>query len=190
MKERLVEDWLISVNERGYEVPFCQSLLAKGYQVLRCGHSPTEHGKDVLAITPDGAVCAYQLKSGDIAQADVTKYLSQINMLVEARPIYPGLPVDFTYRPYFVTTGEFKEPALSLIKELNANWQHRKLPALEPIKGRQLHVDFVNLSSEFWFIESRAVRRFRELYLVEGRDDIDVQHMPATTSEHTAAHDS
>jgi hypothetical protein len=175
MKDRLVEDWLISVNERGFEVPFCQTLLAKGYKILRCGHSPTEHGKDVLAIAPDGAVCAYQLKSGDFAQADLTKHLEQIQMLVETRPIYPGLSLDFVYRPYFVTTGEFKEPALSLIRELNASWNHRNLPSLEPIGGRQLHADFVALSSDFWPVESPAVRRFRELYLVDGRGDLDVK---------------
>lgn len=74
MKERLVEHWLSRINERGYEVPFCQTLASKGYRVLRCGHSPTEHGKDVLAIAPDGVVFAYQLKSGDVSQADMTKH--------------------------------------------------------------------------------------------------------------------
>lgn len=175
MKERLVEDWLIRINERGYEVPFCQSLLAKGYRVLRCGHSPTEHGKDVLAVAPDGAVCAYQLKTGDFAQADMTKHHDQIVMLVETRPIHPSLPTKFKYRPYLVTTGDFKEPALSLIKELNAGWIERSLPTLEPINGRQLHVDFVALSADFWPVEAPAVRRFRELYLIDGRGDLDVQ---------------
>ena len=174
MKERLVEDWLIRINERGYEVSFCQILLAKGFRVLRCGHSPTEHGKDILAIAPDGSVYAYQLKTGDFAQADVTKHHDQINMLVEARPIHPGLPASFDYRPFLVTTGEFKDPAISLIKELNAGWQQRDLPALGLINGRQLHVDLVALSSDFWPVESPAIRRFRELYLVDGRGDLDV----------------
>jgi hypothetical protein len=179
MKERLVEDWLIRINERGYEVPFAQSLVSKGYRVLRVGHSPTEHGKDVLAIAPDGAVCGYQLKSGDFGQADVSKHHEQLNMLVEARPTYPGLPASFIYRPYLVTTGEFKYPAISLINELNASWTHRGLPTLELINGRQLHVDFVGLSSDFWPSEAPAVRRFRELYLVDGRGDLDLSQFAA-----------
>jgi hypothetical protein len=174
MKERLVEDWLIRINERGYEVAFCQILLSKGFRVIRCGHSPTEHGKDVLAIAPDGSVHAYQLKTGDFAQSDVNKHHDQLNMLVETRPIYPGLPASFEYRPFLVTTGEFKEPAISLIAELNESWECRKLPRLGIINGRQLHVDLVALSSDFWPIESPEVRLFRELYLVDGRGDLDV----------------
>jgi hypothetical protein len=173
VKERLVEDWLTSINERGYEVPFSQSLLANGYKILRTGHSPTEHGKDVIAVSPAGAVCAYQLKTGDFGQAEVSKYLEQINMLVETRPIHPGLSGDFTYQPYLVTTGDFKQPALSLIKELNASWQNRRLPSLTPINGRQLHVDFVSLSSDFWPTDPPKIRNFRELYLANGRGDLN-----------------
>lgn len=174
MKERLVEDWLTRINERGYELPFCQSLLSQGYRILRCGHSPTEHGKDVLALSPDGAVCAYQLKTGDFSQADVGEHHAQITMLVETRPIHPGLPGSFEYRPFLVTTGEYKDPAVSLIKELNAGWQHRKLPSLTLVGGRQLLAGFIKLSSDFWPVDAPEVRRFRELYLVDGRGDLDI----------------
>jgi hypothetical protein len=175
MKERLVEDWLTSINERGYEVPFCQSLLAGGYKILRSGHSPTEHGKDIIAVSPDGTVCGYQLKTGDFGQPEVSEYLNQLNMLVEARPVHPGLALDFAYQPYLVTTGEFKQPAISLIAELNAGWASRGLPKLRPINGRQLHVDFVKLSSDFWPTEPPKIRRFRELYLANGQGDLNAK---------------
>lgn len=174
MRERLVEDWLTRINERGYELSFCQTLLSQGFRILRCGHSPTEHGKDVLALSPDGAVCAYQLKTGDFSQADVGKHHAQITVLVETRPIHPGLPASFEYRPFLVTTGEFKDPAVSLIRELNAGWQHRSLPALTLVEGRQLLADLINLSSDFWPVDAPEVRRFRELYLVDGRGDLDI----------------
>lgn len=183
MKDRLIEDWLTRINERGYESSFCQILLSQGYQILRCGHSPTEHGKDVLAISPDGAVCAYQLKSGDFSQADVGKHHAQLTMLVETRPIHPGLPASFEYRVFFVTTGEFKDPAVSLIRELNEGWQHRKLPTLTLIGGRQLLADFIKLSSDFWPVEAPEVRRFRELYLVDGRGDFDIDQFSKFLSE-------
>lgn len=174
MKERLVEDWLTRINERGYELPFCQTLVSRGFQILRCGHSPIEHGKDVIALSPDGAVCAYQLKTGDFGQAEINRYHEQINMLVECRPTYPNLPANFEYRPYFVTTGEFKDPAVSLINERNAGWSHRNLPSLILIGGRQLLAEFVALSSDFWPVDAPDVRRFRELYLVDGRGDFDI----------------
>jgi len=183
MKDRLIEDWLTRINERGYESSFCQILLSQGYQILRCGHSPTEHGKDILAISSDGAVCAYQLKSGDFSQADVGKHQTQLAMLVETRPIHPGLPASFEYRVFFVTTGEFKDPAVSLIRELNAGWQHRNLPTLTIIGGQQLLADFIKLSSDFWPVEAPNVRRFRELYLVDGRGDFDVNQFSKFLAE-------
>ena len=175
MKERLVEDWLTRINERGYEIPFCQSLISKGYRILRCGHSPTEHGKDVIAIAPGGAVCAYQLKSGDVSQSEMTKHHEQIVMLVETRPVHPGLTEPFEYIPHFVTTGEYKGPATSLVVELNAGWEQRRHPRLTLIGGRQLLADFIDLSSDFWPISAPDVRQFRELYLVDGRGDLDLQ---------------
>lgn len=183
IKDRLIEDWLTRINERGFESSFCQILLSQGFQVLRCGHSPTEHGKDVLAISPDGAVCAYQLKSGDFSQADVSKHHAQLIMLVETRPIHPGLPASFEYRPYFVTTGEFKDPAVSLIRELNAGWQHRNLPTLTTIGGQQLLADFIKLSSDFWPVEAPEVRRFRELYLTDGRSDFEINQFSTFLAE-------
>jgi hypothetical protein len=109
-----------------------------------------------------------------MAQADFTKHLDQINMLVQTRPIHPGLPESFTYQPFLVTTGEFTPVAVSLVNELNASWQQQNLRPLKLIGGRRLHVDFVSLSSDFWPVEAPAVRRFRELYLVDGRGDLDL----------------
>jgi|GEM_PF-1237201 len=174
MKERLVEDWLSRINERGYEVPFCQTLIAKGYRVVRCGHSPIEHGKDVIAIAPDGLVYCYQLKSGDVAQTELAKHLPQLNMLVEARPSHPSLPADFKYCPVLVTTGEYSPPAVSLVKELNGSWKDRSLPELALIGGRQLLAELVSLSDDFWPVDAPALRQFRELYLVDGRGDLEV----------------
>ena len=65
MNERLVEDWLTKASERSYQTPFAQALLADGMQVLRVGHGPHEHGKDIIAIDPNGGVHAYQLKDGN-----------------------------------------------------------------------------------------------------------------------------
>lgn len=131
MKERLADDWLSRINERGYDVAFCQVLLSEGKRVLRAGHSPVEHGKDVIATSADQSIVwAYQLKTGDITLKEVQKLQGQLSMLVETRPMFPGLPTTFTYRPVLVTTGEFAEPAMSLIKELNESWRARNLPAL------------------------------------------------------------
>ena len=114
MNERLADDWLTRINERGYDVAFCQILLSKQKRVLRAGHSPVEHGKDVIATAADQSdVWAYQLKTGDITLKDVQNLQGQLSMLVETRPMFPGLSRAFVYHPVFVTTGEFNEPAMS-----------------------------------------------------------------------------
>lgn len=72
MFERVVENWLIRVNERSLEVPFAQLLAGEGYQVVHLSrHGPFEEGKDILAIARDGVPCAFQLKgapNGKITQ--------------------------------------------------------------------------------------------------------------------------
>lgn len=174
MKERLADDWLSRINERGYDVAFCQVLLSGGKRVLRAGHSPVEHGKDVIATSADqSSVWAYQLKTGDITLKDVQKLQGQLSMLVETRPMFPGLAPNFNYHPVLVTTGEFNEPAMSLIKELNESWRARNLSALEVINGRSLLADFLELSHDFWPIAAPDVRTLRSLYLVDGNGDFD-----------------
>jgi len=47
--ERLVENWLSSAGERGYELAFAQLLAAEDHRVLQGPvHHPFEHGKDIL----------------------------------------------------------------------------------------------------------------------------------------------
>jgi hypothetical protein len=180
MKERLVEDWLTRVNERrGYEVAFCQKLISSGYRIVRSGHSPTEHGKDITAVAPDGLVCSYQLKTGDLSQGDIEKHLGQINMLALARPVHPSLQEPFEYQPHFVTTGKLTPVALSLFNELNAGWEKQGLRPIKPIQGPELLADFLSLSSDFWPVAAPDIRRFRELYLVDGRGDLDLSQFAA-----------
>ena len=63
MLERLLEGWLDNATERAYQTPFCQMLVARGHKVIHnTRHAPTEFGKDVITVDPDGRVCAFQLK--------------------------------------------------------------------------------------------------------------------------------
>ena len=65
MIERVVENWLTSVNERQYQIPFCQLLAAEGETVVYISpHGQREQGKDVITLGRDRAPCAYQLKLG------------------------------------------------------------------------------------------------------------------------------
>jgi hypothetical protein len=171
MKERLVEDWLTSINERGYQTAFGQTLLSRGFRVLRISHGPYEHGKDVLAISPDQEVHCYQLKDGNIGIKEWERDYGQTCALVETRPVHPGLPANYLYRPFIVTNGVFTDPALDRIVQHNVTWEQRRYSKLTPVNGREIHRNLVDLSTDFWPVEPPNVRKFRSLYLVDGRGD-------------------
>jgi hypothetical protein len=175
MKERLVDDWLTRINERGYQTAFGQVLSSQGFSILRIGHSAYEHGKDVLAIAPNGEVHAYQLKDGDIDIDAFEQGFGQISALVQARPSHPSLPPDYAYRPFLVTNGLFTDPALDRILNHNQGWEKLGFRRLELHDGRWLHRHFTELSLDFWPTSPPDVRQFRQLYLVDGRGDFDPQ---------------
>ena len=173
MRERIVEDWLSRINERGYQAAFGQILAATGHKVLRISHSPYEHGKDVLAVTSVGEVRAYQLKDGNIGLKEWENGYSQVCALVETLPVHPSLPATYAFRPWLVTNGLFTDPALDRIHQHNAAWERRGLPKVELRDGRWMHRELTNLSTDFWPIKPPDVRLFRTLYLVDGRGDFD-----------------
>jgi hypothetical protein len=171
MKERLVEDRLTRINERGYQTAFGQTLLSRGFRVLRISHGPYEHGKDVLAISPENEVHCYQLKDDDIDIKQWEHDFGQICALVQSRPSHPALPNNYVYRPFIVTNGIFTDPALDRIHQHNKEWERLGYPRLTPVAGKELHRDLVTLASDFWPVEPPDVRKFRSLYLVDGRGD-------------------
>ncbi len=173
MKERLVDDWLTRINERGYQTAFGQVLAAQGFSILRIGHSAYEHGKDVLAVAPNGEIHCYQLKDGDIDIGAFEHDFGQISALVQARPSHPSLPADYIYRPFLVTNGLFTDPALDRILHHNLGWEKLGFSRLELHDGRWLHRHFTDLSLDFWPTSPPDVRQFRRLYLVDGRGDLD-----------------
>lgn len=79
MLERVVDNWLTSANERSYEIPFAQLLISEGYRVLHGPvHHPFEHGKDIVALSPDGSLHAFQLKAGDLSLAALEEIQAQL----------------------------------------------------------------------------------------------------------------
>lgn len=66
MHEKLVEEWLIKVGERGgIDQAFGQWLISQGHEILWIGHSRIEFGKDIVFIDPEGEYHAFQIKNED-----------------------------------------------------------------------------------------------------------------------------
>src|SRR4051812_28170888 len=128
MNERLVEDWLTKANERSYQTPFAQALLAEGMQVLRVGHSAHEHGKDLIAIDPKGKVHAYQLKDGDLDLKGFEKDFGQTTALVETQVEHPAIPGQPPHQAWLVISGQASIPVEDRIRTLNLQWRKRGCP--------------------------------------------------------------
>lgn len=174
MKERLVADWLTKAGERGgLDVAYCQILLAQGCQILRAGHSPTEAGKDIIAIAPNRELRAYQIKSGNIGLKEFEAIQPQITALVEAAILHPSVCRGLEHRSFLVTTGKFSEPVETRVQGFNDAWQRRGFKPLTLIRGTELQPAFMSLAADFWPEEPPEVRAFLALYLAEGKGDFD-----------------
>lgn len=181
MIERVVENWLIKVNERSMEIPFCQLLTSEGYQVVHLSrHGPFEQGKDVIAIAPDGTPCAFQLKgsSGRITQsAWAQDYLGQVIRLVEVPIKHPSIDPGVLRRVYFVTNGELDEEVRLEIEDRNQDWARRGCPRLETIVRGQLLTRFLELHTNFWPMELSFEKKLLELFLADGTDNLNKQKL-------------
>ena len=65
--ERVIEDWLTNSDERSYQASFVSLLVRSGHRIKYVSkHSTLEFGKDIVSVSPDGELCAYQLKAGNV----------------------------------------------------------------------------------------------------------------------------
>lgn len=173
MNERLVEDWLAKANERSYQTPFAESLVAEGMEVLRVGHSPHEHGKDVIAIDKAGKVHAYQLKDGDFDIKDFEKDLGQITALVETQVEHPSISGHPRHQPWLVISGQTTIPVEDRIRVHNITWRKRRYAPLKLITGTQLLARFAKMAGNFWPQPPSDSNRLFNLYLADGRGNLD-----------------
>jgi hypothetical protein len=168
--ERVIENWLTSVSERGYEIPFCQLLALKGHRVLHLSsHGPQEQGKDIITIAPDGVACGYQLKSGNINLTEWRKIRPEIEELLEIPIHHPSVKANSTnHRAYLVTNGLLTDTVRREIHDRNQTHRRRRVPKLEVIEKGTLLTEFVNSHGRFLPTGLKDFRRFLELYLSDG----------------------
>ncbi|MCC6819248.1 MAG: hypothetical protein IT579_00820 [Verrucomicrobia subdivision 3 bacterium] len=186
MNERLVEDWLAKANERLYQTPFAQSLIAEGMEVLRVAHSPHEHGKDIIAVDKNGRVHAYQLKDGDLDLKDFEKGLGQIIALVETQVEHPAISGQPRHQPWLVVSGQISVPAEDRIRVHNIRWGKRPYTPLKVITGRQLLVRFATMSANFWPQVPEDSNRLFNLYLANGKNTLDRDNFVKLIAEVTS----
>jgi len=117
---------LTSTPERGFEVPFCQLLISEGHRIVHIdSHSQQEEGKDILTLDPDGQLCGYQLKRGNI---NVSRWRNEVkgelDELVEL-PVHLPAFVGQLCKPHLVITGAMNQPTQSRLRGFNESAAQR-----------------------------------------------------------------
>lgn len=171
--ETTVEHWLNTVNELGYQMPFCQVLLQDGYSV--CHNSKQnafEQGKDIIAIDKEGVPTGFQLKGGNISNARWrSEVYEEIRELVEYPIVHPSVKNGQKHISYLVTNGELEDTVRRAIDDLNGDrWKDTPLQVIT--KGALLK-KFLDISSHFIPNNVTDYKTFIELYFTEGTGLID-----------------
>lgn len=156
MLRRVVEDYLESIKEVQFFLPFSSLLLLKGFYDVHIIHSSSEFGKDIIAKKDedDSSVqYVFQLKAGDV---NLSKYRTEIQpQLLEAainNLSHPNFDPNLSKKIFFVTTGIIKPPATLAFQEFN-NFIHTKynLDPILSIERLDLVEDFVSHGLEPFF---------------------------------------
>lgn len=178
MLERLVENWLTSVGELGYQVPFTQLLLAEGHRVLQGPvHHPFEHGKDIITVDRLGRLCGFQLKGPNEINdlQGLERHQGQIDALALAAISHPSLGAPRNADQVWVVTNGVLRPEvrdrLSRISEGNIS---RRLPPLRYVERDELISRFLKAHGRYMPSEPSDFTRLVELYANEGREQLPV----------------
>lgn len=168
--ERVIENWLTSVNERQYQLPFCQVLAARGETILYISsHGPFEKGKDVITSTADGAIHAYQMKKGDIGLREWRDIQGEVENLIELAIEISGRAPVTEFVPYLVTNGEFTDPVIEQIRVANLSRHNRGTHnELRTIARGELFGMFRDAHGAYLPRELADFRTFLELILHDG----------------------
>lgn len=171
MIERAIENWLISTNERGYEIPFCQYLISEGYTILGISfHGQVEQGKDIIALNKKGIPCAFQLKSGNINQSVWNKIKSEIDDLLEIPIKHPKVVKQSKCECFLVTNGIINDKLKKDIVDRNLGLRKRNLPDLKIYDGPELVSKFIRVNGKFLPTKPPDLKVFLELLMSDGHE--------------------
>jgi hypothetical protein len=167
--ERVVENWLVSANERQYQIPFCQVLASEGETIIYISpHGALEQGKDVITIGPNKTPCAYQLKAGRVNLGAWQKIKGEIDELVELPISHPSINSRQKHRPYFVTNGVVGDTVLNRIESTNKIWKKYNPNPLGLIQKDELVARFIKAHGSFLPRETKDFNSFLDLIVSAG----------------------
>ena len=176
MIENLVAAWLTDASERSYEAAFAQLLVIEGHTVIQGPmHHAHEHGKDIIALDPDGELCVYQLKggSGKLDTGGVEEAQQQLFVASAAVVAHPSLPEPcLPSRVYLVTNQVATGPAQGRILVLSQGNEVAGRAPLSLTERDELLSRFIQAEGRFFPSSPRALKAFLGLFLADGHGPI------------------
>lgn len=178
MRERLLENWLDRINERGYQPVFCQALASQGHVVVHSTrHGPMEFGKDVVSRDESGHLHAFQLKGNPGSRLTIGQWneiLPQINALM-LQPVEPPLCDTAQLAvPYLVTNGEVDEDVHAAIRGLNVIASKQSRPELKLVSRGELIGQYIGpIANLVWPSSTDVDSHILKCWSRDGADFLD-----------------
>ncbi|MDO8612500.1 MAG: hypothetical protein Q7R32_06715 [Dehalococcoidia bacterium] len=171
---RVIEDWLTSSDERAYQLSFASYLAKAGHRVKYVSqHSVLEHGKDIVSISPDRNLHAYQLKAGNI---NLPAWREMRGEVLEAATVpveIPGVARRCADRAFLVLTGQVSDPVRNQIALINKDHESRRYAPIETIELQELVGNFADVFESFFPATVAPLHDLVRLYLQDGRGPQD-----------------
>ena len=170
--ENVVENWLTSATERGYQASFAALLASDEHEIVYySGHEGLEQGKDIVTKTRDGRYHAFQLKVGNIS---VTKWRSVVEEVKEASNLpmsYAGIPSQHVDTVTFVTSGSISDNAREKIRLVGETLTRDGFAPISTLEKAELVNRFTTAFESFL---PESVADFVELLRLYSRDSNSV----------------
>jgi hypothetical protein len=182
--EKLLENWLDNASERSYQAAFVHMLSGQGFAVVHSTrHNVLEYGKDVLAVSPTGEGCAYQLKGNPGGRLGLAQFRQEIQpqlvQLMSQPVVFPGFPAR-AHKSYLVTNGYFEEEVQRAIDDLNRG---PYLSKVELLSRGDLLKWAKELGASLWPSELDHTRVLLEIFLADTADLLPVPKLSVLLSK-------
>jgi hypothetical protein len=168
LHEKLIEHWLTSSNEKAYQIPFCEALLAHGFRVIHVSrHGRGEHGKDIVARDSAGTLMTFQLKGGDLTLNGWREIRGEVEELVKLPVMLPGAISQEPHQPVLVTNGELRGDAVQNIREFAGVWHSQGHGLLTVWQKTEVLERFVSAHGHYVPSGLTNFRTFVELFVAD-----------------------
>lgn len=134
MLKRLIENWLINISEREFDIPFRLLLEALGHVAVGHAtiHGAMELGKDIVSWhSEEELFYFFQLKAGDITPSDWSDMQRQLLQMVTVPYVHPNYQVGDPYQPIWVCTGQLHETVRLSMGLMNQEFAQNGKPQVQ-----------------------------------------------------------